>query len=304
MISDSHRAVDARFMVWWAWVLVSWLGMTVIAVLPLGLAIRGTRARPPRPGDAGSSVDLITARRPTSELPQRHRPIPVPPLATLLLVTGVGLEAVGFALRAAGLDRGTARLLSMDGPMSVPRFFVAALFAAAAAAAVAGAVHSPGRRAWWLSVAALSTAISSVKAGGTVHVRALEAFGVRDKPVVAAVGSAVVVAAVLGLLYCISRAERRDRRRVLSAFGYYAFAAAGLSAVSSMAGSWSTAVTFIEESGEVLGGVAVLMAVLVGVAPRLVLPSDWVLRRIADAGTVDAPGAPLPWSTAHSERRR
>jgi hypothetical protein len=31
--------------------------------------------------------------------------------------------------------------------------------------------------------------------------------------------------------------------------------------------------------------------VLVGVAPRLVLPADWALRRRADAETVDAPAA-------------
>jgi hypothetical protein len=35
----------------------------------------------------------------------------------------------------------------------------------------------------------------------------------------------------------------------------------------------------------------VLTAVLVGVAPRLVLPADWLLRREADAQTIDAPGA-------------
>lgn len=290
-------------MVWWAWVLVGWLGMAVIAVLPLGLAISGVRGRPPRPGDAGSPIDLITARRPTSELPQRHRRIPVPPLAAVLLVTGVGLEAVGFVMRTAGLDRGTARLLSMDAPMSVPRLFVTALFATAAVAAVVGAVNSPGRRSWWLSVAVVSGVVAQVKAGGTVHVRALEVFGVRDQPVVAAFGSAVVVAAVLGALRWVSRAERRDRRRVLCAFGLYGVAAVGLSAVSSMAGSWSTAATFVEESGEVLGGVAVLVAVLVGVAPRLVLPADWALRRTADAATVDAPGAPLPWSTALPGRR-
>jgi hypothetical protein len=45
--------------------------------------------------------------------------------------------------------------------------------------------------------------------------------------------------------------------------------------------------TFLEESGEALAGVAVLVAVLVGVAPRLVLPADWALRRTADAHTIE-----------------
>jgi hypothetical protein len=51
---------------------------------------------------------------------------------------------------------------------------------------------------------------------------------------------------------------------------------------------WTAAATFVEETGEAFGAVAVLVAVLVGVAPRLVLPADWLLRRQADAETVDA----------------
>ena len=55
--------------------------------------------------------------------------------------------------------------------------------------------------------------------------------------------------------------------------------------------------TFLEESGEALAGVAFLMAVLVGVAPRLVLPAAWALRRTADAQTLDVPEAlPVPSS--------
>jgi hypothetical protein len=48
--------------------------------------------------------------------------------------------------------------------------------------------------------------------------------------------------------------------------------------------------TYLEESGEALAGVAVLVAVLVGVAPRLVLPASWVLRREDDAATAPVPG--------------
>jgi hypothetical protein len=47
--------------------------------------------------------------------------------------------------------------------------------------------------------------------------------------------------------------------------------------------------TYLEESGEALAGVAVLVAVLVGVAPRLVLPASWVLRRNSDAAPLDVP---------------
>ena len=49
--------------------------------------------------------------------------------------------------------------------------------------------------------------------------------------------------------------------------------------------------SFVEEGGEALAGVAFLIAVLVGVAPRLVLPAGWPLRRAADAATLDVPAA-------------
>ena len=47
--------------------------------------------------------------------------------------------------------------------------------------------------------------------------------------------------------------------------------------------------TFVEEAGEAVTAAALLVAVLVGVAPRLVLPADWVLRRTDDAHTLDVP---------------
>jgi hypothetical protein len=65
----------------------------------------------------------------------------------------------------------------------------------------------------------------------------------------------------------------------------------GLSTVSTVAtGQWAATATYLEESGEALAGVAVLVAVLVGVAPRLVLPTSWVLRREEDAEPLAVPG--------------
>jgi hypothetical protein len=81
----------------------------------------------------------------------------------------------------------------------------------------------------------------------------------------------------------------------------YAGAAVGLSAISTFvadaaggASRWAAMATFVEESGEALTAVAFLMAVFVGVAPRLVLPADWALRREADAHTLDVPQAARP----------
>jgi hypothetical protein len=285
-------------MAWWGWVLIGWPALAVAVAFPLGLAIR-TADRHELGADALSAVD----HRPVIAAAVRRRRFPLPPIAVALLGIGVSLEATGLVLRSAGLDRGTARLLSMDAPLSVPRLFVTGLFAAAAVAAVVGGARSPGRRTWWLSVAAVAAVVAEVKGGGTVHVYAVRAVGLADHPVSAALVSAVVVAAVLGTLFWVSRSERRDRRRVLLAFGAYGVAAVGLSAVSSMAGSWSTIATFVEESGEVLGGVAVLVAVLAGVAPRLVLPAGWALRRTADAETIDAPGTLPAWAAGLPDLR-
>src|SRR4028118_1990068 len=78
------------------------------------------------------------------------------------------------------------------------------------------------------------------------------------------------------------RAGRRAGRRVLTALGLYAVAAVGLSAVPGLVGGqWAVMATFVEESGEALGAVAVLVSVLVGVAPRLVLPAAWLPSRDA-----------------------
>jgi hypothetical protein len=185
----------------------------------------------------------------------------------------------------------------MDASFSLPRLYVAALFAAAALVAIAGAGGRPGRRTWWMAVGAVSAGIAAVKAGSTVHAQAMRALdhalGATGAPLVSAAAAAVVV----GALWFLSRTERRDRRRVLGVLASYAVASVGLSAVSTLtaraygsASSWATAATFLEESGEALAGVAFLVAVLVGVAPRLVLPREWVLRRQADAHTVDVPG--------------
>jgi hypothetical protein len=83
---------------------------------------------------------------------------------------------------------------------------------------------------------------------------------------------------------------------VLGVLGFYVGASVGLSAVSAAvagsagrAGTWAATAIFLEESGEALAGVAFLLAVLAGVAPRLVLPTTWPLRRSADAHTLDLP---------------
>ncbi|UOY00209.1 hypothetical protein [Blastococcus sp. PRF04-17] len=282
---------------WWHWVvggLVVWLVVAVLLALVIGRGIRLADRRSPGTGVALTTADLpgaFVAQRP-AVAPPRRRAIPLPPVGIALAATAVALETVGFVLRLDGATGPTAQLLSMDAPFSLPRLFVAVLFAAAAVAAVVAAAQAESRRAWWLGVAVVAAGIASVKAGGTVHAEAIgaleDALGAGAAVLLSAVAAVVVVAG----LWSFTRTERRDRRRVLGTLGCYAVASVGLSAVSAVVpGGWVATATYVEESAEALAGVAFLIAVLVGVAPRLVLPASWRLRRESDAQTLDVPAA-------------
>lgn len=273
---------------WWVWIaggLVVWLVLATALALVIGRGIRLADKRSFGIGVPNTTADLPDAFVPARPQPVgRRRAIPLPPVGVALAASAVALETGGFLLRLDGSTGTAARLFSMDAPGSLPRLYVAALFAAAAVAGVAAAARLPGRRAWWLAVALVAAAIGSVKAGGTVHTRALHALQDAVGAPAAVLLSALLAAAVLGALWTFTRTERRDRRRVLGTLALYAVASVGLSAVSAVAPAhWVAAATFVEESGEALAGVAFLMAVMVGVAPRLVLPASWALRRSEDA---------------------
>ncbi len=274
----------------WFWIavgLVAWVLLAALVAVVLG---RGIRLADQRTAGTGADPEAVPAL-----LPARRR-IPLPPIGIALAATAVALEAVGFVLRLTGATGPTARALSMDAPYSAPRLFVAALFAVAAVAALAAASRIPGRRAWWLAVGLVAGVIAAVKTGSTVHATAMQELADSLGKAEAVAVSVVVAVAVLAVLGFITRAERRDRRRVLSTLAAYAVASVGLSAVSAVApGQLAITATFLEESGEALAGVAFLVAVLVGVAPRLMLPAAWPLRRDADAHTIEvAEGARRP----------
>ncbi len=287
--------------VWWVWVLsvvAVWAVLATVAGVVLGRGIRLADER--RMGAAsvwttGDLPGLEAASRPAG-VRTRRRAVPLPPVGIALAALAVALETVGFVVRLRGDSGPVARALSMDAPYSVPRTFVAVLFAVAALAAVAGASRLPGRRVWWLGVGLVAGLIATVKAGSTVHVNAMHTLTRALGDAGALAVSAAAAATVIGALWFLSRTERRDRRRVLGVLGLYAAASIGLSAVSTVATNSFTAnaaaaATYLEESGEALAGVAFLVAVLVGVAPRLVLPAGWALRRTADAQTLDVRAA-------------
>jgi hypothetical protein len=277
----------------WLWVLgglVFWLVLATLLALVIGRGIRMADLRESGAADPLTTADLPAAiGAPAPAVARvRRRAVPLPPVGIALAALAVALMTTGYGFRLAGAGGPVAQTFSMDAPYSLPRLYVAALFGAAALAAVAGAGVT--RRTWWLAVGCVAAGIAAVKTGSTVHVEVMGALadtlGAQAAVLVSVLAATVVVVA----LWFVSRTDRRDRRRVLGALTGYAVAAVGLSAVSSIApASMAVTATFLEEAGEALAGVAFLMAVLVGVAPRLVLPAEWALRRTADAETLELP---------------
>ena len=287
----------------WLWiigVLVLWTGLGLVLAIVLGRGIHLADQRA-----AGSGLEPLRAAPRSPVAAVARRAVPVPPIGIALAVLAVVLETAGYIARVKGSRGSVAQLLSMDAPLSLPRMFVAALFAAAGLAALVAAGRIRGRRTWWTTVGFVAAAIATVKGGGTVHVRAMSALHSAVGGTGTLLVSIVLAAAVLGVLGFLSRAERRDRRRILGVLSLYAFASVGLSAVSAAASGpfWTAAATYVEESAEALTAVAFLVGVLVGVAPRLVLPAEWALRRAADADTLQVvEGLPLRLSPGDTAR--
>ena len=290
----------------WAWWvvggLVAWFVVATMFALLLGASIR-LRDRRSTPPAAFTPMTVETSVRVPTAVSSRRR-FPLPPVGVALVAIATALMVSGYVVRVSGSTGPAAQMLSMDAPLSLPRTFVAGLFAIAAIAAAAGAARNPGRRTWWASVSVVTAGIAAVKADGMAHTLALQALGRAVTPLGALLISVVAAAGIVVALWVLSRHERRDRRRILGVLTLYGLAAVGLSAVSSTvagaygsASTWAAAATLIEETSEALAAVAVLIGVLVGVAPRLVLPRDWVLQREADALSLDVP-AQLPGGAA------
>jgi hypothetical protein len=283
--------------VWWLWIvggLIAWLVVALLVGVVLGRSVQLADRRSAAPADLSPDPVMTPAAA------ARRRAIPLPTFAVALVGVALALETTGFVLRLTGASGATARVLSMDAPFSLPRMYVAALFATAGVMAIAAAGRLPERRIWWMAVGLVAVGIAVVKAGGTVHAVAYQELQAAAGQTGALALSAAAALLVGGVLWFLSSTERRDRARVLGALALYAVASVGVSGVSTIAGGtyggasrWTTGVTFVEEAGEALGGVVFLVAVLAGVAPRLVLPAAWALRRTADAHTLDA-AEPLP----------
>lgn len=264
--------------------LLTWLVVALVLGVLIGRAIRLADRRSGVAPDVLLTGNVAVETADATEREARRR-IPLPPIGMALAGLAVALEASGYLARLRGVRLTT---ISMDAPFSVPRLYVATLFAFAALVAFAATGVHPGRRTWWAAVGVVGAAIATIKAGGTLHQSALHALVVAFGTTAAQLISAVLALAVIGVLWYLSRTERRDRRRVLGSLGGYAVAAVGLSAISGAVGpNWTATATFLEESCEALGGVAFVIAVLAGTVPQAVLPAGWPLRRATDAETVD-----------------
>jgi hypothetical protein len=293
---------------WALWIvggLVAWVVVAVLAGMVIGRGIRIADRQ------AAAGRELVAApggARQRAVARTRRRALPLPPAGIALAVVAVVLETTGYVLSLTQAEGTARRLLSMDTPHSLPRMFVAALFAAAAVTAILGAGSLPGRRAWWTAVGVVAGLIAAVKAGGTIHAAAITALSQTLGSAAAQAVSVLLAVGVIAALWWLSRSDRRDRRRVLGTLALYAVAAVGLSGITDFvagdSGSFVLTVTstFIEESSEALSGVGFLVAVLAGVAPRLVLPGTWPLRREADNFTLDSAEA-VPGRLASDGRR-
>ena len=279
----------------WVWVLgglTLWLVLAIAGGIVLGRGMRladqrSEAVRVLTTADLPSSMVPTAAAVPARGPAPRRRAVPLPPVGIGLAALAVALMTAGYVVRLTDATGPLARALDMDAPYAAPRMFVAALFAVAAVAAVVGAARTPARRTWWLAVSLVAGLIATVKAGGTVHRDGMSALrdGLGEAGAIAVSG--LLAAGVVAGLWVLTRTERRDRRRILGTLALYAGASVGLSAVSALVPSgWTATATYLEESGEALAAVAFLIGVLVGVAPRLVLPAAWALRRAADVEAV------------------
>jgi hypothetical protein len=211
----------------------------------------------------------------------------VPPVGALLAVVAAVLETVGLGVRLFDVRGAAGRVLSMDLPGSLARLFIASVLIAAAVVAALGAHRRPGRRLWWSAVAVIVGTLAAAKLAGSLHARLILVFGSGTQAWRGAAVLGVAAAAGLVFLWRLGGHDRRDRRRIVTVLAAYAFAAVGLSAASTYAGITGGPVsaafaTFVEESGEALTAAALLVAVLIGVLPRLAAPADAPLRRRDD----------------------
>ncbi|NYJ05888.1 hypothetical protein [Petropleomorpha daqingensis] len=206
-----------------------------------------------------------------------RRDLPLPPWPRLRETWWVyALGAALVALYCAGLFvrirctflghcGGPARLFDLDALGGVPRLVTTALFVGTAALAWFAARRCVGRRAlWWRAVAGVGVVLALAK------FFSWHSLAKADSAVLTLLVSVVLAALGLGALAVLGRRWAVSATRpVVTALALYALAAIGLDAVTwliaavqAQPGALSAAAaTFVEEFGEALAALVLLVTV-------------------------------------------
>lgn len=182
----------------------------------------------------------------------------------------VGLFGLGFVVRwrctvGSCALAGHEWLFDIDAIGGLPRLFTTSLFLATTVAAAVVAVRLPGRaRVWWAVIAAIGVGLVGAKLV-SVH-SVMETDDGRGTTLLV---GAVATLVGLPLLAVAGRAWRVPRAgAVVTALALYALAALGLDQVTGLVAAIDpaplpdAAATFVEELGEALTALALLVVVV------------------------------------------
>jgi hypothetical protein len=203
--------------------------------------------------------------------------LPLPPWAALRRswwVYGLGaalvaLHLLSFVVRVRCTVMGrcgpAARLLDPDAVGGVPRLVTAALFVVAAVVSWRACRSGTGRTAlWWGAVAAICAALAVLK------LVSAHSLAESDSAVLTLVGSVSLAATALAVLLALGRRWRvPGTGAVVFAMALYAAAAIGLDVVTGVVEAAQShapalsaaAATFLEESGEAIAALVVVVTV-------------------------------------------
>ncbi|WP_324275625.1 hypothetical protein [Blastococcus brunescens] len=219
----------------------------------------------------------------------------MPPIGIALFAIAVGLETVGYVVRLTDATGPTANLLSMDAPGPCPASSSRPCSPPPPSRPWPGrAASRAGAPGGWPSGSWPAPSPRSRRAAPSTPSRSPRSRRSSEPPALwpsafswpasssAGCGSSAAPSAVTGAGFSASCRSTPSPRSACPRSRPSRPAPTGASKVAAAA-------TFVEESGEALAAVSFLIAVLVGVAPRVVLPAAWALRRSADAHTLELP---------------
>jgi hypothetical protein len=180
----------------------------------------------------------------------------------------VALYAVGFVVRIRcrleGTCGGPTRLFDLDALWGLPRVATAGLFLVTAVLAFRASRRAARVPRWWTAIAVLAAGLALAK------LLSVHSIAKSDSTALTLAGSVTVAAAVLSGLWLLGRRwQVAPTAAVVLALALYAGAAIGLDAVTSVLAAAQShvgalseaAATFVEELGEALAALVLLVTV-------------------------------------------